>query len=169
MTHHHHGADAAHDHAHPHGEDDATLVELLDLDGEVLRSYWTDAIGWVCEQATRGGRVADRVLDLGDIPERDGQMRHIHYDWLDAGEQTQATVRQLSDQLRRFLDDQAWLEAKLPDAGAVGPEQGVYGFQKPGWPRGNALPRNASIAAFPGWRDPQGFTHLDWVKEHWRT
>ena len=68
-----------------------------------------------------------------------------------------------------FPDDQAWLEAKLPDAGAVGPEQGVYGFQKPGWPRGNALPRNASIAAFPGWRDPQGFTHLDWVKEHWRT
>ena len=65
MTHHHHGADAAHDHAHPHGEDDATLVELLDLDGEVLRSYWTDAIGWVREQATQGGRVADRVLDLG--------------------------------------------------------------------------------------------------------
>jgi Protein of unknown function (DUF3375) len=37
-------------------------------------------------------------------------MRRIHYDWLDAGEQTQQTVRTLSDQLRRFLDDQAWLE-----------------------------------------------------------
>jgi hypothetical protein len=37
-------------------------------------------------------------------------MRRIHHDWLDAGEQTQATVRTLSDQLRRFLDDQAWLE-----------------------------------------------------------
>jgi hypothetical protein len=37
-------------------------------------------------------------------------MRHIHYDWLDAGERTQATVRQLSEQLRRFLDDQVWFE-----------------------------------------------------------
>ncbi len=37
-------------------------------------------------------------------------MRHIHYDWLEAGERTQATVRQLSEQLRRFLDDQVWFE-----------------------------------------------------------
>jgi hypothetical protein len=34
----------------------------------------------------------------------------VHYDWLDAAERTQATVRMLSEQLRRFLDDQAWLE-----------------------------------------------------------
>ena len=34
----------------------------------------------------------------------------MHYDWLEAGEQAQATVRRLSRQLRRFLDDQAWLE-----------------------------------------------------------
>jgi Protein of unknown function (DUF3375) len=32
------------------------------------------------------------------------------YDWLDAAERTQATVRQLSEQLRRFLDDQVWFE-----------------------------------------------------------
>jgi hypothetical protein len=37
-------------------------------------------------------------------------LRHIHYDWLDAAERTQATVRQLSEQLRRFLDDQVWFE-----------------------------------------------------------
>lgn len=67
-----------------------------------------------------------------------------------------------------FPDDQAWFAHKLPDAGAFGPETGVYGFQKPGWPRGNALPRNACIAAFPGWRDPVGFQHLDWVQQHWR-
>lgn len=40
----------------------------------------------------------------------DKRMRHIHYDWLEAGERTQATVRVLSEQLRRFLDDQVWLE-----------------------------------------------------------
>lgn len=38
------------------------------------------------------------------------RLRRIHYDWLDAGERTQATVRTLSEQLRRFLDDQVWLE-----------------------------------------------------------
>jgi hypothetical protein len=54
--------------------------------------------------------LLDKVQQLGAIDEPDGRMRRIHYDWLDAGEQTQATVRVLSDQLRRFLDDQAWLE-----------------------------------------------------------
>jgi hypothetical protein len=34
----------------------------------------------------------------------------VHYDWLEAGEHTQRTVARLSEQLRRFLDDQAWLE-----------------------------------------------------------
>ncbi|PID54496.1 MAG: hypothetical protein CSA58_00965 [Micrococcales bacterium] len=42
--------------------------------------------------------------------EADRRMRHVHQDWLDAGEQTQAMVRQLSEELRRFLDDQVWLE-----------------------------------------------------------
>jgi hypothetical protein len=50
------------------------------------------------------------VHDLADITERDARLRHIHYDWLDAAERTQATVRQLSEQLRRFLDDQVWFE-----------------------------------------------------------
>ena len=40
----------------------------------------------------------------------DPRLRYIHYDWLDAGERTQTTVRLLSEQLRRFLDDQVWLE-----------------------------------------------------------
>jgi flagellar motility protein MotE (MotC chaperone) len=50
------------------------------------------------------------VHDLTAIAERDARLRHIHYDWLDAAERTQATVRQLSEQLRRFLDDQVWFE-----------------------------------------------------------
>lgn len=54
--------------------------------------------------------LLDRVQRLEAIDDRDPRMRRIHHDWLDAGEQTQATVRMLSDQLRRFLDDQAWLE-----------------------------------------------------------
>jgi hypothetical protein len=37
----------------------------------------------------------------------------VHHDWLEAGEHTQRTVAQLSQQLRRFLDDRAFLENRL--------------------------------------------------------
>ncbi len=37
-------------------------------------------------------------------------MRTAHHDWADAAERTQHTVRNLSDQLRRFLEDQTWIE-----------------------------------------------------------
>lgn len=67
----------------------------------------------------------------------------------------------------QFPEDQAWFEAKMPDAGAWGPLDGVYGFQKPGWPAGETLPPNAKIVAFFGKRDPAQFQHLDWVKRHW--
>lgn len=69
----------------------------------------------------------------------------------------------------RFPDDQAWFAAQMPDAGAYTDADGVYAFQKRGWPKGNALPKNARLVAFPGWRDPVGFQHLPWVAEHWRS
>jgi flagellar motility protein MotE (MotC chaperone) len=55
-------------------------------------------------------RLLESVHQLTEISEADPRLRHIHYDWLDAAERTQATVRQLSEQLRRFLDDQVWSE-----------------------------------------------------------
>lgn len=54
--------------------------------------------------------LLERAHQLEEIGDADPRLRHIHHDWLDAGERTQATVRQLSDQLRRFLDDQVWFE-----------------------------------------------------------
>jgi hypothetical protein len=42
----------------------------------------------------------------------DRRLLRVHYDWLEAGESTQRTVARLSAQLRRYLDDQAWLENK---------------------------------------------------------
>jgi hypothetical protein len=51
-----------------------------------------------------------KVQQLQELGEPDARIRHIHYDWLEAGERTQATVRQLSEHLRRFLDDQVWFE-----------------------------------------------------------
>jgi hypothetical protein len=38
------------------------------------------------------------------------RIRRVHHDWLEAGEHTQRTVAQLSQQLRRLLDDRALLE-----------------------------------------------------------
>ncbi len=71
-----------------------------------------------------------------------------------------------------FPDDQGWFEFKHAGygtgAGAWGPEDGVYGFKKLGWPSGDALPDNARVVAFPGWRDPVKFEHLKWVKQNWR-
>lgn len=69
-----------------------------------------------------------------------------------------------------FPDDQGWMDSKMPDAAGwqVGPASGIYAFCKPGWPKGDALPKNARIVAFPGWRDPSKFVHLDWVRSNWK-
>lgn len=69
-----------------------------------------------------------------------------------------------------FPDDQGWIAHKVPNAAGwkAGSSSGIYGFQKPGWPKGDALPKDARIVAFPGWRSPDKFKHLDWIKDHWR-
>lgn len=54
--------------------------------------------------------LLDRLDSIEEIAEKDERLRHVHFDWIDASERTQATVRLLSEQLRRFLDDQVWLE-----------------------------------------------------------
>jgi hypothetical protein len=45
-----------------------------------------------------------------DAVEVDPRTSGIHHDWSEAAERAQRTVRQISEQLRRFLDDQVWLE-----------------------------------------------------------
>lgn len=61
---------------------------------------------------TRQEELSDllqRVQSLEEI-ERDPRLGTVHHDWADAAERTQQTVRQISEQLRRFLDDQVWFE-----------------------------------------------------------
>lgn len=57
-------------------------------------------------------QLLDRALSLPPVQELhpDPRLRRVHYDWLEAGEHTQRTVAVLSQQLRRFIDDTAWLE-----------------------------------------------------------
>lgn len=53
-----------------------------------------------------------KVFALPPIQELapDRRLLRVHYDWLQAGEVAQRTVARLSEQLRRYLDDKAWLD-----------------------------------------------------------
>jgi hypothetical protein len=128
--------------------------------------------------------VTGALDDLLSRPEPFGILQGVHssnplnfngsFWWLDAGYRPDvwsdfSLEAAAKERFADFPDDQSWMESRLAaEAGRVGPETGVFGFHKPGWPKGEVLPKNASIVAFPGWRDPVGFKHLDWVKEHWR-
>ncbi|MGB9226668.1 DUF3375 domain-containing protein [Mycobacterium sp.] len=59
-------------------------------------------------QAELAGLLA-KVSALDTI-EADQRIRGIHHDWSEAADRAQRTVRLISEQLRRFLDDQVWLE-----------------------------------------------------------
>ncbi|HCU25603.1 MAG TPA: DUF3375 domain-containing protein [Deltaproteobacteria bacterium] len=78
--------------------------------GKSFRAFWDFLMS--AERQDEFTRRLEHMLALPAVcemhPER--RLRRIHYDWLEAGEHTQRTVAQLSQQLRRFLDDQAWLE-----------------------------------------------------------
>ena len=89
------------------GERDA----ISDSDqGKSFRAFW-DFLMSQSRQEEFTALLA-RVLDLPPVSALEPDMRlgRVHYDWLEAGEYAQRTVAQLSQQLRRFLDDKAWLE-----------------------------------------------------------
>lgn len=79
-------------------------------EGRSFRAFW-DLLMSPARQDELS-RLLEQVMALAPIRELepDGRLRRIHYDWLEAGEVTQRTVARLSEQLRRYLDDQAWLE-----------------------------------------------------------
>ncbi|WP_296140586.1 DUF3375 domain-containing protein [uncultured Tessaracoccus sp.] len=54
-------------------------------------------------------QLLDRFARLDDVP-ADSRVLTVHHDWSEAAERTQRTVRQISEQLRRFLDDRVWFE-----------------------------------------------------------
>ncbi len=78
--------------------------------GRSFRAFWEFLMSSTRQEELTALLV--RVLSLPPVQELrpDARTRRVHYDWLEAGEHTQRTVAQLSQQLRRFLDDQAWLE-----------------------------------------------------------
>lgn len=89
------------------GERDA----IADSDqGKSFQAFWDFLMSSTRQEELT--RLLEKALALPPLAELrpDMRMRRVHYDWLEAGEHTQRTVAQLSQQLRRFLDDQAWLE-----------------------------------------------------------
>ncbi len=78
--------------------------------GRSFRAFW-DFLMSSRRQEELSERL-DQVLALPAVAalEPEPRTRRVHHDWLEAGEHTQRTVAMLSQQLRRFLDDRAFLE-----------------------------------------------------------
>jgi hypothetical protein len=78
--------------------------------GKSFRAFWDFLMSTRRQEEL--SELLDRVLALPPVAtlQPDTRLRRVHHDWLEAGEHAQRTVARLSQQLRRFLDDQAWLE-----------------------------------------------------------
>jgi flagellar motility protein MotE (MotC chaperone) len=89
------------------GERDA----IADSDqGKSFRAFWDFLMS--PERQEELSALLKAVFELQAVRalQPDARLKRVHYDWLEAGEHTQRTVSLLSQQLRRFLDDQVWLE-----------------------------------------------------------
>jgi hypothetical protein len=85
--------------------------EIADSDqGRSFRAFWDLLMSPARQEEL--SRLLEAVLELEPVAalNPDPRLKRIHYDWLAAGELAQRTVARLSEQLRRYLDDQAWLE-----------------------------------------------------------
>jgi hypothetical protein len=78
--------------------------------GRSFRAFWDFLMSSSRQEALT--EHLSRVLSLPAVAglTPDPRTARVHYDWLEAGEHAQRTVAQLSQQLRRFLDDRVWLE-----------------------------------------------------------
>lgn len=86
---------------------------LADSDqGKSFQAFWRFLMSAQSQQELES--LLTKVFALQPVMqlEPDRRLQKVHYDWLQAGEQTQRMVQKLSSQLRQFLDKQAWMENK---------------------------------------------------------
>jgi len=78
--------------------------------GRSFRAFW-DFLMSPARQEQLSALLAN-MLSLPPVAELeiDSRLSRIHHDWAAAGEVTLRTVARLSEQLRRYLDDQVWME-----------------------------------------------------------
>lgn len=62
------------------------------------------------QRQTELTELLQRLSMINTVGAHDQRLTTLHFDWIEAGERAQQTVRLLSEQLRRFLDDQVWLD-----------------------------------------------------------
>jgi Protein of unknown function (DUF3375) len=102
------------------GDKASLLDEIFDArdaidssdEGKSFRAFWAFLMS-----PARREELSDLLAKAFELEpvrtlEPSERLKRIHYDWLDAGESGQRTVARLSEQLRRYLDDKAWLENK---------------------------------------------------------
>ncbi|MGH3563581.1 MAG: DUF3375 domain-containing protein [Mycobacterium sp.] len=91
------------------------LAELVGSRSQITGSDQGRSFGSFYEFLLSESRQAEleallaKVSTLGAV-DADPRIRGIYHDWSEAADRAQRTVRQISEQLRRFLDDQVWLE-----------------------------------------------------------
>ena len=91
------------------------LAELVGSRSEITRSDQGHSFQSFYEFLLSDSRqeeltdLLNRVDALDDV-ETDRRVKGIHHEWSEAAERAQRTVRRISEQLRRFLDDQVWME-----------------------------------------------------------
>jgi flagellar motility protein MotE (MotC chaperone) len=78
--------------------------------GKSFRAFWDFLMSPARQEELSSLLQVVFALDAVQELAPDRRLLRIHYDWLEAGEVAQRTVARLSEQLRRYLDDQAWLE-----------------------------------------------------------
>ncbi len=91
------------------GEQDA----IQDTDqGKSFRAFWQYMISPSSQEELE--TLLEQVLTLPEIHDldEDRSMGRIRFELIAAGERVNTTCAQLVEQLRKFLDDQAWLENK---------------------------------------------------------
>lgn len=78
--------------------------------GRSFRAFWDFLMSPDRQEELQS--MLERSMQLPAVAELnpDRRLRRVHHDWLEAGEHTQRSVALLSRELRRFLDDRAWLE-----------------------------------------------------------
>lgn len=88
---------------------DRDAIEDTDQ-GRSFRAFWEFIMSSARQEEF--SEMINKVLAMDAIRELkpDARLKRVHFDWLMAGETTQRTVAKLSQQLRRFLEDQVFLE-----------------------------------------------------------
>lgn len=117
---------------------------IVDSDqGRSFRAFWDFLMSPARQEELTA--LLEQVLALEAVVELspDPRLKRVHYDWLTAGEVTQRTVARLSEQLRRYLDDQAWFENRRIMEVLRNLEQRALAMRDEP-PRGSVMPLDAA-------------------------